>query len=111
MMSFTMLSQHTKDSLKISKPAFELIVKDLKKYKSLQIAYEVQTVDLIDLADTNSKQLKSILELQAKSEFWQAQVDQQQKEILKLQRKKSNGLTWLGAGAVGGLILGVLISN
>ena len=111
MMSLTMLSQNTKDSLKISRPAFALIVKDLQKCDNLKEAYIIQSNDLINLTDSTTSQLKDIEKLQVKNEFWQQQVDLQQEEITKLQKKKSNSLTWLTSGAVGGLILGILIAK
>lgn len=109
--SFSQIQNSEPKKYEISKPALILLQKEAKELKVLKIAYEVQKTDLIELADTNLLQLQEITNLEAKIDFWQTQINKQTNQINKLQRKKSNGFTWLSAGALGGLILGVVISN
>jgi hypothetical protein len=77
----------------------------------LAVAYEKQKAELISLADSNLTLFNKIDGINKKAQFWEDQVNKQEAEIHKLQRRKKNNTIWLGAGVLAGLITGVVISN
>ncbi|WP_417200098.1 hypothetical protein [Bizionia sp.] len=109
MMIFGMFSQNiTKDSVTTSKLTFKLIVKDLRKYDSLKVAYQLQSKTLDTLIADNTMMFQNFEELRAQKQAIQMQLTNKETELKKLFQKPNTG--WLVpvlVGVLGGVVLGV----
>jgi len=109
MMIFGMFSQSiTKDSVTTSKFTFKLIVKDLRKYDSLKVAYQLQSKTLDTLIANNNTMFKNFQEQRAQKQAIQLQLTNKETELKKLFQKPNTG--WLVpalVGLAGGLVLAV----
>ncbi|MFC0605905.1 hypothetical protein [Winogradskyella pulchriflava] len=109
MTSLTLTSQNTKtDSVTISKKALKSMVKESRKCDSLRVAYNAQYTTLQDLIKSNLDYFKKIQTEELKRANLQQQLDD---SVKALRKKKNNWLLPTSIGVVGGLVLGVVISN
>lgn len=109
-MSLTLTSQNTKptDSITISKKALKSMAKESRKCDSLRVAYNLQLTTLNDLVESNLNYFKRIQTAELQRQNLQLQLD---KSVKALRKKKNNWILPASIGLVGGLVVGVLISN
>ena len=100
------LSQSTKDSVRISTRAFDLIVKDLQKYDSLKISYKELQSTIKVRTEQSILYFDKIQLEQDKSQKYRDKIEKQTEELFKLKQKKSNNFVY----GVIGLSLGVLVT-
>lgn len=110
MMSLTLTSQNTKatDSITISKKALKSMAKESRKCDSLRVAYDLQFKSLNDLINSNLDYFKRMRTSEMQREKLQIQLDD---SVKALRKKKNNWILPTSLGVVGGVVLGVLISN
>lgn len=110
MMSLTLTSQNTKatDSITISKKALKSMAKESRKCDSLRVAYDLQLKSLNDLVESNLDYFKRMQFFEIERQQLQLQIDE---SVKALRKKKNNWLLPTSLGVVGGVVLGVLISN
>jgi hypothetical protein len=109
-MSLTLSSQNTKatDSITISKKALKSMAKESRKCDSLRVAYDLQLKSLNDLIISNLEYFKRMQTSEQQREKLQIQLDD---SVKALRKKKSNWILPTSLGVVGGLVLGIVISN
>lgn len=84
------------------------MVKESRKCDSLRVAYKEQGLLLSGLVESNLEYFKKL----KADELKRAQLQQQLDASIKaLRKKKNNWLLPTSIGVVGGLIVGVVISN
>lgn len=110
MMSLTLTSQNTKatDSITISKKALKSMAKESRKCDSLRVAYDLQLKSLNDLVESNLDYFKRMQFFEIERQQLQLQIDE---SVKALRKKKNNWILPTSLGVVGGVVLGVLISN
>ena len=101
-----MLSQNTRDSVRISTRAFDLIVKDLQKYDSLKVSYKELKLNVKTATEQSILYFDKIQLEQEKSREYRDRIEKQTEELFKLKQRQSNNFIY---GAIG-LSLGVLVT-
>lgn len=109
MMSLKLTSQNMKtDSITISKKALKSMAKESRKCDSLRVAYNSQLTVFNDLVESNLAYFKKLRDEEAKRLELQKQLDA---SVKALRKKRNNWILPASIGAVGGVVLGALISN
>lgn len=105
--SETLFAQHTKtnDSITVSVKAFDLMIKDIEKYKLYKSAYDFQYISLKEYAKSSLDYFSKVQESEIKMHALQMELDN---SIKALREKKSDWVLPTSLGVVGGLILGIL---
>lgn len=109
-MSLTLTSQNTKapDSITISKKALKSMAKESRKCDSLRVAYDLQLNQLNGLVESNLEYFKQIQTIELQRQNLQIQLDN---SVKALRKKKNNWILPTSLGVVGGLVVGVVLSN
>lgn len=106
-MSWTSFCQDT-TTKEVKVSTLKKIKRDLDKCDSLRVAYNLQLNSFNDLINSNLEYFKKLQEEELKRKQLQEQLDD---SVKALRRKKNNWLLPTSLGIVGGVVLGVVISN
>ncbi len=113
-MSCVIFSQNTRkrqEKIKVSKPVLTLIKKDLDYCNSLKIAYAEKSKELKNITQRNKLLFRQLSAENDKISRLQSQIEKQQKELLKINKKSDKCLLYGIVGTISGIIIGVIVAK